>query len=53
MSGLSVSTIRRAEDGQCHDTRLLLAIRSTLEQAGIEFIAAPGGEPAVRPVKGR
>jgi hypothetical protein len=33
---------------------VLLKIRSTLEQAGIEFIAASDGEElAVRPAKGR
>jgi PAS domain S-box-containing protein len=53
LSGVSVSTIRRVEDGQSHDSRLLLTIRSTLEQAGIEFRAASGGGPAVRPANGR
>jgi PAS domain S-box-containing protein len=53
MSGVSVSTIRRVEHGQSHDVRLLLTIRSSLEQAGIEFRSPSSGEPAVRPARGR
>jgi len=50
-SGVSVSTIRRGEDGQSHDGRILLTIRGTLEQAGIGFVPAPGGELAIRLIK--
>jgi PAS domain S-box-containing protein len=53
LSGVSVSTIRRVEDGQSNDHRLLLTIRSTLEQAGVEFLSAAGGECAIRPARGR
>jgi PAS domain S-box-containing protein len=49
-SGVSVSTIRRVEDGQSHDGQILLTIRGTLERAGIGFVAAPGGELAIRPI---
>jgi PAS domain S-box-containing protein len=52
-SGVSVSTIRRVEDGQSHDDRILLAIRSILEQSGIGFAAAPGGELAIRLIKSK
>jgi len=52
-SGVSVSTIRRVEDEQSHDGRILLTIRSTLEQAGIEFVPVHGGEFAIRPIKNK
>jgi PAS domain S-box-containing protein len=52
-SGVSVSTIRRVEDGQSHDGRILLAIRGTLEQAGIGFVPVPGGELAIMPIKSK
>ncbi len=52
-AGVSVSTIRRVENEQSHDGRILLAIRGTLERAGIGFVAAPGGEVTIMPMKSK
>jgi PAS domain S-box-containing protein len=48
-SGVSVSTIRRVEVGESHDSRLLSSIRSTLEQAGIQFVRSADGTLMIRP----
>lgn len=50
-SGVSPATIHRAEaiDGVTHMTLANeTAIRSALENAGVEFIHDPGGGPGVR-----
>jgi transcriptional regulator with XRE-family HTH domain len=51
-AGVSLSSIRRIEanDGIPEDQsmRILLAVVSALEEAGIEFIGAPEDKPGVR-----
>lgn len=50
-SGVSLSTIRRAEmdDGVPKTTPPnLMALKATLEAAGIEFIGGPGDAPGIR-----
>jgi PAS domain S-box-containing protein len=48
-SGISLSSVRRIEEAQSHDSRMLAAVRSTLEQAGVEFLSSPDGQGGVRP----
>jgi len=50
-AGVSLSTIRRIEEAQSHDARMLAAVRSALEQAGVEFLISPDGRRSVRPVQ--
>uniref|UniRef100_UPI004043E951 PAS domain-containing protein n=1 Tax=Microvirga sp. G4-2 TaxID=3434467 RepID=UPI004043E951 len=52
-AGVSLSTVRRIEEAQSHDMRMLAAVRSTLEQAGVEFLSTLDGQGSVRPVKPR
>jgi transcriptional regulator with XRE-family HTH domain len=50
-AGLGLSTVQRAEasDGEPSITKAnLAAIRTSLETAGVEFIAENGGGPGVR-----
>jgi DNA-binding Xre family transcriptional regulator len=46
-SGVSLSTVRRIEEGHGTNVRLLAAVRSTLEQAGVQFHVAPDGTRGV------
>ena len=49
--GVSTSTIKRieAEDGVPNSTKAnIMALKSTLETAGIEFIGTPEDRPGVR-----
>ncbi|PVE21848.1 hypothetical protein DC522_24345 [Microvirga sp. KLBC 81] len=52
-AGVSLSTVRRIEEAQSHDARMLAAVRSTLEQTGVEFLSSPDGQGSVRPAKPR
>jgi transcriptional regulator with XRE-family HTH domain len=45
---LSTNTVARFERGEELKPATVDAIRSALEQAGVEFIAANGGGPGVR-----
>jgi transcriptional regulator with XRE-family HTH domain len=51
-SGVSLSTIRRAESGEGipegQNIKTLLAIKNALENAGVEFIGSPDDRPGVR-----
>ena len=51
-AGVSLSTIRRVESysgiPEMQSVKTLIAIRSTLEAAGIEFIGTPDNNPGVR-----
>ncbi len=51
-SGVSLSTIRRAESGEgipeTQNIKTLLAIKNALENAGVEFIGSPDDRPGVR-----
>jgi len=51
-SGVSLSTIRRIEayEGvpECASVKVLLAIQSALESAGVEFVGAVDNAPGVR-----
>jgi PAS domain S-box-containing protein len=46
-SGVSLSTVRRIEEGHGTNVRLLAAVRSTLEQAGVQFRVAADGTRGV------
>lgn len=48
-SKVSLSTIRRLEEGHMHNVPLLNAVRSTLEQAGVLFVLTSDGKAAIRP----
>jgi len=50
-AGVSLSTIRRIEEAQSHDARMLAAVRSALENAGVEFSTLPDGRRIVAPVQ--
>lgn len=50
-AGVSLSTIRRIEEAQSHDSRMLAAVRSALEHAGIEFSMLPDGRRSVAPTQ--
>lgn len=50
-AGVSTNTITRLERGETLYERTLRSIRSALERAGVEFIAANGGGPGVRLAK--
>ena len=51
-SGLSLSTIRRVEAGEGipegQNIKTLMAIKTALESAGVEFIGSPDDRPGVR-----
>lgn len=47
-SGLSTNTIARLERGDELKPSTIEAIRTALENAGVEFIAENGGGPGVR-----
>ena len=47
-SGITANTISRIENGSDAKASTLIAIRSALEAAGVEFIAENGGGPGVR-----
>ena len=51
-AGVSLSSIRRVEAAQglpeAQTLRTVLAIKSALEEAGIEFIGTPDDQPGVR-----
>ena len=53
-SGVSASTIRRIEEEDApaptRDTRLLAELRSTLEEAGVQFLYTPNGKGGVAPM---
>ena len=54
LAGVSLSSVRRVEatDGvpESQNMRTILAIKSALEAAGIEFIGTPEDHPGVRMV---
>ena len=47
-AAVSTNTISRLEGGEALQPRTLAAIRTALEAAGVEFIAANGGGAGVR-----
>jgi transcriptional regulator with XRE-family HTH domain len=47
-SGVSLATIRRAEQGRDISSLVARALREALESAGVEFIAENGGAAGVR-----
>ena len=51
-AGLSLSTIRRIESSEGvpegQNMKTVVAIKNTLEKAGIEFIGTPDDKPGVR-----
>jgi transcriptional regulator with XRE-family HTH domain len=51
-AGLSLSTIRRIESSEGvpegQNMKTVVAIKNTLEKAGIEFIGSPDDRPGVR-----
>jgi transcriptional regulator with XRE-family HTH domain len=48
LAGVSLDTINRLEAGEELKERTLVAIRTALEAAGVEFIEKNGGGPGVR-----
>lgn len=50
-SGVSLSTVRRIEEAQSQDARMLAAVRSALEQAGVEFLMSSNGKRSVTTVQ--
>jgi transcriptional regulator with XRE-family HTH domain len=51
-SGVSLSTIRRVEAAEgvpeMQNLKTIIAIKKTLESAGVEFIGSPDDRPGVR-----